>query len=48
VFVSDLPRTRNAKIMRRVARAAWLGLPPGEMSAVENPAAIAEIEHARE
>jgi acetyl-CoA synthetase len=43
VFVSDLPRTRNAKIMRRVARAAWLGLPPGELSALENPAAIEEI-----
>jgi acetyl-CoA synthetase len=43
VFVSDLPRTRNAKIMRRVARAAWLGIPPGEMSALENPAAIEEI-----
>ena len=43
VFVSDLPRTRNAKIMRRVARAAWLGLPPGELSALENPSAIEEI-----
>ena len=43
VFVSDLPRTRNAKIMRRVIRAAWLGLPPGETSALENPAAIGEI-----
>ncbi len=43
VFVNDLPRTRNAKIMRRVARAAWLGLPPGELSALENPSAIDEI-----
>lgn len=43
VFVGDLPRTRNAKIMRRVIRAAWLGLPQGELSALENPAAEEEI-----
>jgi len=43
VFVSDLPKTRNAKIMRRLIRCAWLGLPPGEVSALENPAAIDEI-----
>ncbi len=48
VFVNDLPRTRNAKIMRRVARAAWLGLPPGELSALENPAAIDEIASLRD
>jgi len=43
VIVDDLPRTRNAKIMRRVVRAAWLGEPQGEMSALENPAAEEEI-----
>ncbi|MBA3413792.1 MAG: AMP-binding protein, partial [Chloroflexia bacterium] len=43
VFVPDLPRTRNAKIMRRVIRAAYLGLPPGDTTALENPAAVAEI-----
>lgn len=43
VFVSDLPKTRNAKIMRRAIRAAWLGTPPGEMSSLENPAALEEI-----
>jgi acetyl-CoA synthetase len=42
-FVRDLPRTRNAKIMRRVVRAAYLGLPPGDTTALENPAAVAEI-----
>jgi acetyl-CoA synthetase len=47
VFVSDLPRTRNAKIMRRVIRAAWLGLPSGETSALENPAAVEEIARLR-
>jgi len=43
VFVNDLPKTRNAKIMRRALRAAWLGTPPGEMSSLENPAALDDI-----
>ena len=47
VFVNDLPKTRNAKIMRRVIRATWLGNPPGEISSLENPAAIDEIARAR-
>ncbi len=42
-FVSDLPRTRNAKIMRRVIRAAYLGLELGDLSALENPSAVDEI-----
>ena len=42
-FVRDLPKTRNAKIMRRVIRAAYLGQPPGDVSSLENPAAVAEI-----
>jgi acetyl-CoA synthetase len=40
LFVSELPRTRNAKIMRRVIRAAYLGLPPGDTTALENPGAV--------
>ena len=47
VIVGELPRTRNAKIMRRVIRAAYLGLPPGDVTALENPAAVAAIEAAR-
>jgi acetyl-CoA synthetase len=43
VRVPDLPRTRSGKIMRRVARAAWLGLDPGDLSALENPAAVSAI-----
>jgi acetyl-CoA synthetase len=43
VLVPDLPRTRSGKIMRRVARAAWLGLDPGDLSALENPAAVEAI-----
>jgi acetyl-CoA synthetase len=42
-FVADLPKTRNSKIMRRVVRAAHLGLEPGDLSALENPGAIAYI-----
>ena len=41
--VRELPRTRNAKIMRRVIRAAYLGLPPGDTTALENPGAVDEI-----
>jgi acetyl-CoA synthetase len=46
-FVSDLPKTRNAKVMRRVIRAAYLGEAPGDLSSLENPAAVAEIERSR-
>jgi len=47
-FVSDLPRTRNAKIMRRVIRAKHLGATElGDLSGLENPAAIEEIARAR-
>lgn len=39
-IVEDLPKTRNAKVMRRVIRAAYLGLPAGDITALENPAAV--------
>ncbi len=42
-WVRDLPKTRNAKIMRRVIRAAYLGLPAGDITALENPAAVQEV-----
>ena len=42
-FVSALPKTRNAKVMRRVIRAAYLGEDPGDLSALENPNALEEI-----
>ena len=45
-FVSDLPRTRNAKLMRRVIRAAYLGLDLGDVSSLENPGAVEEIRKA--
>ena len=46
-FVKDLPKTRNAKVMRRVIRAAYLGEKAGDLSALENPRAVAEIEARR-
>lgn len=46
-FVSDLPKTRNAKLLRRVIRAAYLGKPPGDLSALVNPATVNEIREAR-
>ena len=45
-FVTDLPKTRNAKVMRRVIRAAYLGEPPGDLSSLENPQAVTEIARA--
>ena len=42
-FVEALPKTRNAKVMRRVIRAAYLGQDPGDVTALENPAAVDAI-----
>ena len=42
-FVSALPKTRNAKVMRRVIRSAYLGEDAGDLSALENPSAVEEI-----
>jgi acetyl-CoA synthetase len=46
-FVDDLPKTRNLKVMRRVARARYLGLDPGDLTALDNPAALAAIDARR-
>jgi acetyl-CoA synthetase len=46
-FIRELPKTRNAKMMRRVVRAAHLGKDIGDVSSLENPAAIDEIRNAR-
>jgi len=43
LFARDLPKTRSAKIMRRVVRAAFLGKEPGDVSSLENPAAVQAI-----
>ena len=46
VFVPDLPKTRNAKVMRRVLRAAWLDEPAGDLSALVNPEVVDAIRQA--
>lgn len=46
LFVSDLPKTRNAKVMRRMMRAAFLGEDPGDTSSLVNPEAVEEIRKA--
>jgi acetyl-CoA synthetase len=43
VFVSALPKTRSAKIVRRAVRARVLGKDPGDLSSLENPEALDEI-----
>ena len=43
-FVAQLPKTRNAKILRRVIRGAYLGKTDlGDLSSLENPAAVEDI-----
>ncbi len=43
LFVSELPMTRNMKIIRRVIRAAYLGTDPGDLSSLVNPEAVDEL-----
>lgn len=40
VFVAELPRTRNQKIMRRVIRGVLTGAPLGDLSSLSNPESI--------
>jgi acetyl-CoA synthetase len=46
LFVDDLPKTRNAKVMRRMIRAAYLGQDPGDTSSLVNPEAVQQIRRA--
>jgi acetyl-CoA synthetase len=46
-FISDLPKTRNAKVMRRMLRAAYLGETPGDTSALLNPEVLDAISQLR-
>jgi acetyl-CoA synthetase len=46
LLVGDIPKTRNAKVMRRVVRAAYLCEKLGDTSALENPASLDEIKRA--
>lgn len=40
IFVSELPRTRNQKVMRRVIRGVLSGTPLGDLSSLANPETI--------
>ncbi|HEX6489999.1 MAG TPA: AMP-binding protein, partial [Gaiellaceae bacterium] len=46
LFVTALPKTRSAKIVRRAVRAKATGADLGDLSSVENPEVLAEIEAA--
>jgi acetyl-CoA synthetase len=46
-FVSALPKTRNAKVLRRAVRAAALGTDPGDLSNLEDASTLDEIARAR-
>ena len=42
--LSDLPKTRTGKIMRRLLKAKLIGNPLGDLSSLENPGILKEIE----
>jgi acetyl-CoA synthetase len=46
LFAAELPKTRSAKIMRRVIRATHLGNDPGDLSSLDNPGGIKAIAEA--
>ncbi len=43
VAVTGFPKTRSGKVMRRAIRAAWLGLDPGDLSGLDDPATLDAI-----
>ena len=47
LFTEELPRTRNGKILRRLVRQSYLGEPPGDLSALENPSALKAVASAK-
>jgi acetyl-CoA synthetase len=47
LFAAELPKTRSAKIMRRVIRSTHLGKDPGDLSSLDNPGGIKAIAEAK-
>lgn len=45
-FTTALPKTRNAKVLRRAIRAAVVGADPGDLSSLEDAAAVGAIREA--
>ena len=43
LVISDLPKTRTGKILRRLLRSKLLGLPLGDLSPLENPSVLDEV-----
>ncbi|WP_336136877.1 AMP-binding protein [Natronomonas amylolytica] len=47
LFVDEFPKTQSGKIIRRAIEATYTGEDLGDMSSIENPGALEEIENAR-
>jgi len=47
LFVDEFPKTQSGKIIRRAVQATYTGEDLGDMSSIENPDALDEIEAAR-
>jgi acetyl-CoA synthetase len=45
-FTTALPKTRSAKVLRRAIRATAVGADPGDLSSLEDPAAIVAVRDA--
>lgn len=43
IVLPELIKTRNGKLVRRLARQAWLNERPGDLSAIENPATFERV-----
>jgi acetyl-CoA synthetase len=46
-FTDALPKTRNAKVLRRAVRSVVTGADPGDLSSLENPSTVEAIRAAR-
>lgn len=44
IFVDSLPRTQSGKIARRLVRAAYLGEKLGDISTLQNPESLQEMQ----
>ena len=47
LFVDEFPKTQSGKIIRRAIQATYTGEDLGDMSSIENPGAMEELENAR-
>jgi len=47
LFVDEFPKTQSGKILRRAIQATYTGEDLGDISSIENPGALEEIERAR-